>query len=32
MSALPVENLIDERRIEAALAEAHIPSLMAAHQ
>ena len=30
MSAVPVEDLIDERRIEAALAEAHIPSLMAA--
>jgi 4-hydroxyacetophenone monooxygenase len=30
MSAVPVEDLIDERRIGAALAEAHIPSLMAA--
>src|ERR1051326_3320354 len=30
MSAIPIEETIDRRQIEAALAEAHIPSLMAA--
>jgi 4-hydroxyacetophenone monooxygenase len=30
MSAVPLEDTIDEHQIEAALQEAHIPSLMAA--
>src|SRR3954454_9838882 len=30
MSAIPIEDELDERQIEQALTEAHIPSLMAA--